>query len=156
MIRVRLRTLEAMALALIARLLIRFVPLARWSQLLGESIPAGQSADIADHDETADTQTDEMVRACAAAVRRATMRMPGTICLPQAIALQWMLARRRIGSAIILGFVPLARRGVGDDLHAWVEWNGRKIIGDTGDAHARLLQFRTSYDSGDCNSGTFC
>lgn len=134
--RVRLRTLEAMVLVSIARMLIRFVPLRIWRRMLGhplgrEVTPAWKPTDNAEN----------RVRSCVAAVNRASYRLPGTICLPQAIALQWMLARRGIVSVIALGFLPNAKRGSVDDLHAWVEWNERIAIGESGGKHATLLRF---------------
>ncbi|HEX2793771.1 MAG TPA: lasso peptide biosynthesis B2 protein [Croceicoccus sp.] len=145
MIRIRLRTLEAMAFLALARLLIRFVPLARWSRWLGES----GSADNAAREDHAGLPgalgLPAELRACVAAVRRASWRLPHSLCLPQAIALQWMLSRRRIGSTIIVGFLPVAQRTSPDALHAWVEFEDMPILGDSGGAHASLLQFRKKF-----------
>lgn len=138
MTRVRLRTLEAMAFVIAARLLIRFVPLSRWSRLLGESGPAHRRPESM---ETSGALLPQPVRECAAAVRRASWRLPATLCLPQAVALQWMLARRSMGSTVIVGFLPSAKSGTADALHAWLSYDGIIVIGDSGGRHASLLQF---------------
>lgn len=138
MMRVRLRTLEAMALLLAARFLVRFVPLRSWSRLLGTSGPYAP----ADAAHQASTAEEKRVHQCSAAVRRAAFRLPGTLCLPQAIGLRWMLKRRRIENAIIVGILPAEKRGSAHDLHAWVEWQGHAVLGDSGGNHASLLQFR--------------
>ncbi len=139
-------------LLIAARMLVRFVPLARWKGLLGDSQTPENSAnrDAAD----ANGNTELTVRQCVAAIRRGSFRLPGTICLPQAIGLQWMLARRGISSTVTIGFMPVSRRGDADDLHAWVDWNGHKILGDRGENYASLLQFRKNFRSRNCKSGT--
>lgn len=138
MMMVRLRTLEAMALLLAARFLVRFVPLRRWSGLLGKPAPYLRRAE----DFSASEPERETVRKCIASVRRATFRLPNSLCLPQAIGLHWMLARRGIGSTVIVGIRPAEQRGSMHDLHAWTEWRGQTILGDSGGNHASLLQFR--------------
>lgn len=138
MMQVRLRTLEAMALLLAARFLVRFVPLRRWNRLLGKSSPYAPPTG----EQRSDPAEEEPVRQCAAAVRRAAFRLPATLCLPQAIGLHWMLRRRGIANAVIVGIRPSSERGTLHDLHAWVEWRGRTVLGDSGGNHASLLQFR--------------
>lgn len=159
MIRLRLRTLEAMGWAIAARLLIRFVALARWKHLLGESQPVAlcplPSPDVdRAPSEVARNGTESQVRQCVAAVRRAALRLPGTLCLPQAMALHWMLARRGIESVVTIGFLPVLQRGTADDLHAWVDWQGVTILGDSGGSHASLLQFKKIFASRNCKAGT--
>ncbi|MDR7100880.1 lasso peptide biosynthesis B2 protein [Croceicoccus sp. BE223] len=140
--RTRLRTLEAMTFLALARLLIRFVPFARWSRWLGESGPVPTSPASENAADPGTASLPATVRACVAAVRRASWRLPASLCLPQAMALQWMLARRGADSAVIIGFLPLGARNSPDALHAWVELGGVTILGDSGGAHASLLQFR--------------
>lgn len=142
MIHTRLRTLEAMAFLALARLLIRFVPFARWSRWLGESGPVSTGRASETPADPGTAPPSATVRACVAAVRRASWRLPASLCLPQAMALQWMLARRGTDSAVIIGFLPVGARNSPDALHAWVELDGVTILGDSGDAHASLLQFR--------------
>lgn len=121
-----------------ARLLVRFVPLSRWRHLLGNPVKDAGNA----HRNEPSAEEAETVRRCVAAVRRASFRLPSTLCLPQAIGLFWMLRRRKVDTTIAIGFLPAGARGTPDDLHAWVEWNGSKILGDSGEKHAKLLQFR--------------
>lgn len=157
---VRLRTLEAMALLVAARGLIRFVPMGRWQRLLGKRPsggPAPAPAGVVNESpcEIPPAERDA-VRACVAAVRRASWRMPASICLPQAIALQWMLSRRGIASAINIGILPSSRRGTADDLHAWVICDGSIVLGDSGGVHATVLQFQKNFSSRNCKRGTIC
>lgn len=117
--RLRGRTLEAMALLCAARLLIGLVPFRRWRRALGwagaeAAQPGGpRPAVLARH------------------VERAASRLPFEAkCLPRAMALSWMLRRRKIGHAIVLAARPASRRDAGDDLHSWVEKEGRVLIGE--------------------------
>ena len=64
------------------------------------------------------------------AVERAAARLPGdTVCLPRAMALQWMLRRRGHASALVFGVQSERREGDIHALHAWVEVGGRTVIG---------------------------
>lgn len=137
----RLRTLEAMVFVTIARVLIRLVPLAKWRGALGEQLDGNKPGDLSGNHASHGART----KACVSAINRATIRLPGTICLPQAIALQWMLRRRRIPSTITLGVLPANQRGSRDSLHAWVEVDGIAVLGDTAGRHISLLRFRTKF-----------
>jgi hypothetical protein len=53
-----------------------------------------------------------------------------TKCLPRAMALSWILRRKKIAHAVIFAVRPTERRGSDDDLHAWVEVGRRRILGD--------------------------
>ncbi len=121
-----------MALLAFARLLVAFVPLRLWRARLGGEFPAGAEA---------------MRRATrlAAHVERAAGRLPfATKCLPRAMALSWMLRRRRIPHALVLAVRPPALRCGDDALHAWVEHRGAVILGELpGEWHAVLR-------AGDC------
>jgi len=73
----------------------------------------------------------DVARRLAADVEWAAKRMPGTVkCLPQAMALSWMLRRRGIVHAAIIAVRPNSLRGSPDDLHAWIEVGGQRVIGD--------------------------
>lgn len=64
-------------------------------------------------------------------VEWAAGRLPlPTKCLPRAMALSWMLRRRRIGHAVVIAVRPSQLRQSPDALHAWVEVEGEKILGD--------------------------
>jgi hypothetical protein len=53
-----------------------------------------------------------------------------TKCLPRAVALSWILRRRQIQHTLVFAVRPAGLRGSKDDLHAWVEVQGAKLIGD--------------------------
>lgn len=75
------------------------------------------------------TQND-LVRS-AWAVRAVARRLPGRLeCLPQALALWWMLLRRGLDAKLCFGVRPL-NHGFG--AHAWVELDGVPIGGIDGD-----------------------
>ena len=64
------------------------------------------------------------------AVRRAARLVPAATCLPQALAVIWMLAARGHTAALRIG----VKRGTAGELlaHAWVEHEDRIIIGNHG------------------------
>jgi hypothetical protein len=74
------------------------------------------------------------------AVARAARRVPGThTCLPQALAVQRMLRRRRIASRLHLG---VTRPSVGE-AHAWVTVDGQPVVGGAGvERYVPLAAFR--------------
>jgi Transglutaminase-like superfamily len=109
---------EAVILLLIARLLIRFDPLRWWRASLGRVGPCPHLC--------GKRSNRQVVRA----VIRATQRLPlEMICLPRAMAVQWMM-RRRQPSALVFGTLP--ERGTANlrALHAWVEVDAEIIIGN--------------------------
>lgn len=118
--RPKLKTARAMVRLCWAQVLVRWAPFARWRRTLGlrsASDNAGPSLDAA--------------RRLAADVEWAAQRMPRPVkCLPQAMALSWMLRRRGIGHAAVIAVRPTSSRGSPDDLHAWIEVAGQKVIGD--------------------------
>lgn len=120
----RLRTLKAMRDLCWARLLIRLVPFDRWRRTLG---PAGSGAP------GNATPCDPLAegRKLAAIVERAAWRLPlRTQCLPRAMVLSWMLRGRGIGHAFVFAVRPAGLRDDDDALHAWVEIDRAKILGD--------------------------
>lgn len=101
-----------------ARLCVTLVAFGHWRHTLGWS-SGNCSASV-----------DEL-RRLAAHVERAAQLLPfPTKCLPRAMALSWILRRRRIDHAVVVAVRPAAHRGSDDDLHAWVEAKGSKLIGD--------------------------
>lgn len=111
--------MRAVALLGVARLLVTLAPFHRWKGTLGfhaNAAPAGAE--------------DEALR-LAACVNRAAVRLPGNAkCLPRAMVVSWMLRHRRIPHALVFAARPEHWRSGQDDLHAWVEVCGTKIIGD--------------------------
>lgn len=116
--RLRARTLEAMVGLVAARAVIAMVPLPRWRGCFGLGGAPGADA-LA------------QARALAAHVRRGAGRLPhSSKCLPQALALSWMLRRRRIAHRLTIAARPTEMRGAGDDLHAWIELDGVIVLGE--------------------------
>ncbi|MFL6786781.1 MAG: lasso peptide biosynthesis B2 protein [Sphingomicrobium sp.] len=119
--RSKARTATAMVMLCYARLLVAWVSLARWRDSLGwHSLAAGNPPDAL-----------TISRKLADHVEWAAVRLPlQTKCLPRAIALSWMLRREQIGHAVVIAVRPADLRGSADALHAWVEVDSQKILGD--------------------------
>ena len=121
-----MRVAEAMLLLLAARFLVRFVPLRFWRTSLRHSPRLGNNPVEVDW---------PTVRAVGRAVNRAAAHLPiAMVCLPRAIAAQWMLARRGLYPRLLIGVVPpqtAEPRQSERLLHAWVEVEGRIVVGDS-------------------------
>jgi hypothetical protein len=105
-----------------ARLLVAWVPLARWRDSLGW-VPLTGGGDP--------TGSLVTARKLAAHVEWAAVRLPFQMkCLPQAMALSWMLRRKQLGHAVVIAVRPADLRGSADALHAWVEVDSERILGD--------------------------
>ena len=129
-----MEALEAAAWLVLARFLVRAVPFGRWRAMLGRVCAPEVAGVQRGLDENA------APRRFARAVERAAARLPGeSRCLPRAMALQWMLRRRGLGSVLVLGVRPGLHRGGLDDLHAWVTRSGEVLIGHTADTHHPLF-----------------
>lgn len=129
----RLLLIEAALLLLAARLLVGRVRFGRWRSLLGTIGPAPATVD------SAPTWLDFHL---GNVVDRAAECLPLQFkCLPRAMALQWMLARRGRPGTLAFAVLPEARRGTVDDLHAWVELGGQILIGETGREYYPLARF---------------
>lgn len=79
-----------------------------------------------------DAQTRRRVWNSAHAVRRAARLVPRASCLTQALVLQRVLARQGQECALFLGVdrrdsSPSKQRKF--EAHAWIEWQGRVLIG---------------------------
>ena len=68
------------------------------------------------------------VRLLAVRVERVSRLLPGTVCLPQALAIHWLLARRRAACTLHIG---IAKDPSGFRSHAWSTAGGRVILGGT-------------------------
>ena len=114
----RWRTGQAMVLLAIARVLVRHARFAAWRMRLGWPGPADPAQEL-------------LARRLARHVERAAGRLPGTTkCLPQAMALSWMLRVRRIPHCVALMARPASARGGVDDLHAMVRFGDKAILGN--------------------------
>lgn len=112
-----------MAALAAARLLVRWAPFSLWRRALGQVVeqPAGRGApgsgDLA------------LARFLSRRVERAAQHLPGiSKCLPQAMALQWLLRRAGIPSRLVIALHRLDRAGE-HAFHAWVEVGGDMLIG---------------------------
>ncbi len=114
----RARTGQAMALLLFARLLVRWARFDTWRSRLGW--PGASDAD-----------QQMLARRLARHVERAATRLPGTsLCLPQAMALSWMLRAWRVPHSVVLMVRPQAARGGADDLHAMIRCGRDVVLGN--------------------------
>lgn len=131
----RLLTVEAMMLLPIARLLVDHVAMKRWRESLGSIVAHDNIRALPSlHDE-------ELRHALRLArhVERAALRLPlPTKCLPRAVALQWMLRRRKIASGLFIAVRSGPQRD-DDNYHAWVEHDGEMLIGHCDRAQYRPL-----------------
>jgi hypothetical protein len=120
--RSKFRTGKAMVMLCGAHLLVAWVPFDRWRNSLGAPWNYGGAASA---------EALASAERLAAHVKWAAVRLPfPTKCLPQAMALSWMLRRERIAHQLVMAARPAHLRDSADALHAWVELNGKKIIGD--------------------------
>jgi hypothetical protein len=106
-----------------ARLLIAWVPFADWRKSLGfvatDNVATESKAGLA------------QAEALARHVERAAFRLPfETKCLPRAMLLSWLLRRRNVGHSVVFAARPPGHRNGPDNLHAWVDIGGTKVIGD--------------------------
>jgi len=144
----------ALICLVVARLLVRFVPLSAWRSSLGAAVqPAGPSVSdqfgialpaqstgvSADGNAAASSQQfpnplcdQPMLRHAlrlGRCVDRAAQWLPGTSkCLPRAAALQWLLRAEGIPSALVIAF-RLGDRTGPDAFHAWTETCGEMLVG---------------------------
>ena len=118
--RPKFRTAAAMARLSLAQLLVTAIPFGRWQSRVGLGpTHADGPADL------------HRARRFAADVEWAAKRLPfPTKCLPRAMALSWMLRRKRIEHSVVFAVRPADSRESAEALHAWVEIEGQKILGD--------------------------
>jgi Transglutaminase-like superfamily len=115
----RARVAEAMLSLIVAKFLIDYVRFGRWRNSLGAVDNVTQCA-------TNIASIYPVIRA----VRRATERLRSEyVCLPRAMAVQWMLRRRGTPSTLVLGLARDMNAGALIGVHAWVEVSGTIVIG---------------------------
>lgn len=129
---------EAAALLLVARLLVKHVSFSRYKkwmvtgeEAVAHGAPQGESA--AARPPVRPTER-AVPRKVGRVVRDVAERVPfKAVCLPQAMAAQWMLRRRGLSSRLVFG----ARRPPGEDgaddadleFHAWLLVDGKGVVG---------------------------
>ena len=111
---------EAAIFLVCAAVFIRNVKFAYWRKLCA---PVMRNA--------VNASTGSGVGDVVLAIGRAERRLIGRSfkCLPRAMAAQWMLKRRRITTFLVIGAAPALGEARYTDLHAWVEYNGRIVMG---------------------------
>ena len=113
---------EAIACLALARALIALVPFRHWRRSLGSLSAEKHSAQ--------NESVPELVLRIAQAVNRGARYLPlASVCLPRAMAVQWMCARRDHSTELIFGVQPGGRANGQAALHAWVEYDGVAFIG---------------------------
>ena len=112
---------EAWILLGLGRLLMMLFKFNRYARLLGKQLPR--------EPETPNAEQFARAKAVAGAVRTMSVRTPWkSRCLPQAIATQIMLGRRRINSTLFLGVTRNDEKRM--KAHAWVACGGTTLIGE--------------------------
>ncbi len=144
----RLLTLEAMGWLCLARLLIGFMRFERWRHWLGSTAhaPTPVSTSVLDSVSAtvfaSDNAAPRMAHYLARVIERANNHLPRPVkCLPQAMALHWMLHRRNFATQIVIAALPAGYRKGRDDLHAWVETSGEILIGESDLPHRPMVRF---------------
>jgi len=139
--RLRGRTLQAMLLLCVARLLIQFLPFHWWRATLGSAAPCASEAPDSSIVAGPAIGPAGSGRRLAIHAERAAARLPfATKCLPRAMTLGWLLRRAGIAYALKFAARPTVMRqatAVGQEtlaahdetLHAWVEVGGITVIG---------------------------
>lgn len=108
-----------MLMLALAKLVVATVPFRWWRNSLGRA-----SA-------TASDTTSEGIQRLTADLSWAAHRFPfDAKCLPRAMALSWILRSRKINHAVVIAVRPRELRVSADALHAWIEVDGRRVLGD--------------------------
>ena len=131
--RERLAFFEAAALLAYARLLVRFVPLARWRKEISVSRRPGG----ADEARMGGQRRDD-----AKLVRRTIKRVGRNVpvefvCLPQALTARWMLTRRNVPTELFLGTRFSAEEN--REFHAWLKAGDFMVTGDCVESEYAIL-----------------
>ena len=118
----RIAAFEAAALLLAARIFVFVVPLRFWRDHFAQAPLSANAV----HPQAATCPTVRLVRqAIGRAMRNAPLDF---ICLPQALAARWMLARRHIASVVHIG--ARRRPDTAPRFHAWLLAGGQWVTGD--------------------------
>ena len=122
--RIVLRIETVLCLA-VARLFIRFLPFHWWRSSLG---PLGKPANEREQQLPAEKEIRAMQ--VGRFVTRTADAVPfAAVCLPQAMAGRWMLARRAIPTRIVIGSLKDLEKGGALKLHAWLIAGSKTVIG---------------------------
>jgi Transglutaminase-like superfamily len=121
----RFLLLEAFVLLGFARLLVLTVPFKWLARSLGRHMN-----ESGEHVEPSELQRARMI---GAAVRSSANYTPWeSVCLPQAVAAQWMLKRRRISATLYLGVAKNETLPQKLAAHAWLRCGQTILTGASG------------------------
>lgn len=136
--RIVLRIETVLCLA-VARLFIRFLPFRWWRSTLG---PLGKLTSEGEQQLSAEKELRAMQ--VGRFVTRTAEAVPfAAVCLPQAMAGRWMLARRAIPTRIVIGSMRDLEEGGALKLHAWLIAGSKTVIGhDEREAYTPLNDTR--------------
>ena len=123
----RLLVLEALAVVTIVRLGLWLLPFQKLRTLVNEMghHPIGRMSSVRLH-----RSNSLPVDRIAWAVRAACQLVPHATCLTQAMAGQVLLSRRGHPTRLRIGVSIQSQKGL--EAHAWLECNGRVVLGDHG------------------------
>ncbi|WP_164931324.1 lasso peptide biosynthesis B2 protein [Erythrobacter sp. HKB08] len=128
---------EAMACLLWARLLVLLVPLKHWRKHIADGIEAKGTLEPLDESER------EAVKLVARSISRAVRNTPvELICLPQALAARWMLARRGVATQLYLGTRMAAEED--REFHAWLKAGRTWVTGHCDEENFVTFERRTA------------
>ena len=135
----RVMAVEAAFYLLLARLLVRCVPMRYWMGRL-HGAAAGSASPDRQGVGRQGVDRQGVGRLVGRIVRAVARRLPvEVVCLPRAVAAHWMLRRRGISSQVVFG-VRRAAPGRAPDYHAWLTVDGDTVMGGrNGAAYAPLL-----------------
>ena len=123
----RLLVIEAVACLLAARLALTFISFPRLARRLGTFVPPNDPR-AAPSPVTARPERLHLAQQIGWAVTRAARHVPfKAVCLPQAMAAQFMLRRRGVTSVMHFGAARGREKPL--DAHAWLEAAGVEVTG---------------------------
>jgi len=122
----RLMTLEAAVVLMGAALALKLVPfrrVVRWGGFRASEPPPGKQSSLPARHPGSPGQVGH-------AVQRAARHLPlNLLCLPQALAAQWMLRRRGIASTLHFGMAKSSEGECPMQAHAWLTVAGLGVVG---------------------------
>lgn len=119
--------LEAAFFLATARVLVHYVPWRRWRHWIKTSEGEQTASAVPSPDRRIPPAVQPLPRKVGRIVRRVAAGVPfEAVCLPQALAAQWMLRRRGVASRLSFGF---RRPDAELELHAWLTSEGKGVVG---------------------------
>ena len=123
----RLLVIEAVLCLSIARLALILIPFPRVAGWLGSFVPPTDIR-ISQSNKTATPEQATLAKDVGWAVTRAARHVPfKAVCLPQAMAAQFMLRRRGVPSVMHFGATKSVEKPL--NAHAWLDAGGIEVTG---------------------------